>query len=307
MEQLVTPVAFIIFNRINKVKKVFEAIRQAKPPKLYLISDAPREYVEGEKEKVAAVREYVENHIDWECEVFKNYAETNMGCGKRPYSGINWVFECEEEAIFLEDDCLPDQTFFIYCQEMLEHYRDDERIMTIGGTNLATEYQTTEPYLFTKVPHLWGWASWRRAWKLYDFELKDWEKQKKNPKFREIFPLKSYWVYMSEFDVLSKGGHDAWDYQMMYATILNDKLNIAAGKNYIQNIGFDEEATHTVEGTSNEPIQINQCKFPIPFRKEVVWDKNYDMVYFKKTNRHGLIVKIKSILGLDINKSIFEK
>ncbi|MBD5531529.1 MAG: glycosyltransferase family 2 protein [Lachnospiraceae bacterium] len=307
MDQLTTPVAFFTFNRLSTTKQVFEAIRQARPRKLYLVSDGARARVAGEKEKVDEVRAYLESHIDWECEVHKNYAEQNMGCGRRVSSGISWVFDQEEEAIILEDDCLPDPTFFTYCQEMLAYYRDDERIMVIGGSNPAAYYETEQDYLFTKVPFIWGWASWRRAWKLYDFDIKSWEKEKKNPVFRKVLPLKSYWVYTAEFDALYRHSYDTWDYQLMYATLLHDKLNIVPRQSYTRNIGFQEESTHTSGELKSVELRAGACRFPIRHREEVVWDEEFDRTYFKRANGHGLIVKIKSILGLDVNRSVFGK
>lgn len=307
MGQLTTPVAFFTFNRLVTTKQVFEAIREAKPPRLYLVSDGARPHVAGEAERVAEVRSYLESHIDWECEVHKNYAEQNMGCGRRVSSGISWVFENEEEAIILEDDCLPDPSFFTYCQEMLAHYRDDERIMVVGGSNPAAYYETEHDYLFTKVPFIWGWASWRRAWKLYDFDLKTWEKEKKNPVFRRVLPLKSYWVYTAEFDALYQHFYDTWDYQLMYATILHDKLNIVPRQSYTRNIGFQEESTHTKKAPESVEQNVGACRFPIHYRREIVWDEEFDRMYFKRTNKHGPVVKIKSLLGFDINRSIFGK
>lgn len=305
MENFHTAVAFFVFNRLSTTRKVFEQIRSAKPPRLYLVSDAARAHVDGEAAKVAAVRTYIEEHIDWPCELHKNYAERNMGCGRRVSSGIKWVFEHEEEAIFLEDDCLPDASFFPYCQEMLEHFRDDERILMIGGSNPASYYETPEDYLFTKVPFIWGWAAWRRTWDLYDYELKSWEKEKKNPVFRRVLPLKSYWVYTAEFDALSRHKYDTWDYQLMYAAILYDKLNVAPRESYTQNIGFQEESTHTKGVPASVSQAVGTCRFPIRHRKTVEWDREFDMLYFKRTNPHGHIVKLKSMLGLDVNKSVF--
>ena len=307
MNEFHTPVAFFTFNRLETTKRVFEAIREAKPPRLYLVSDGAREHVAGEKEKVETVRTYLETHIDWECQVFKNYASGNMGCGRRVSSGISWVFENEEEAIILEDDCLPDPSFFLYCQDMLDYYRDNEKIMMIGGSNPAAYYEVAEDYLFTKIPYIWGWATWRRSWKLYDFDLKTWPEQKKNHMFRRLMPLKAYWVYMAEFDALYKHVYDTWDYQLMYATMLHDKLNIVPKISYTQNIGFQEESTHTKGTPESMEQKVGACTFPIKHREEVEWDREFDQMYFKRTNRHGLTVKIKSILGLDVNKSIWEK
>ncbi|MDE6566765.1 MAG: hypothetical protein K2K70_03405 [Lachnospiraceae bacterium] len=305
---LTVPVVFCVFKRLDTTKKVFEKIREAKPQKLYIVADSAREQVTGEKEKVAAVRNYIEQHIDWECEVHKNYASENMGCGRRICSGISWVFETEEEAIILEDDCVPDPSFFRYCQEMLAHYRNDERIMLISGNNpLASCYHSKEEYLFSKIPFIWGWATWKRAWKLYDYDMKTLPENRKNPVFKKVFPLRAYWVYMAEFESLYRHAFDTWDYQLMYAGILYDKMNIVPAESHVFNIGFQEESTHTNKTPKWLKQEVRPIRFPLRHRADVMWDRAFDRRYFIKANKHGHIVKLKQILGLDINKSVFEK
>ena len=162
---LETPVVLIIFNRPDRTKKVFEAIRQAKPTKLLIIADGPREERTGETELCAQTRSIVEK-VDWDCDVIKKYADSNLGIknciGKE---GLPWAFEIAEEAIILEDDCLPNQTFFRFCQELLKKYRYDERVMTISGSNLLVEWKSDiQDYHFSNHFSCWGWASWRRVW-----------------------------------------------------------------------------------------------------------------------------------------------
>lgn len=304
--ELDTAVVFCIFNRLETTKKVFEVIRLVKPPRLYLIADAARDNIPGEKDKVDAVRSYVEQHIDWECEVFKNYAEKNMGCGRRIPDGINWVFEREEQAIILEDDCVPEASFFEYCQEMLEHYKDDERIMLISGNNpYADSYQSSEDYLFSKVPFIWGWATWKRAWKLYDYDIKTFPRYRKSEVFKKIFPLKAYWVYMAEFETVYQHQFDAWDYQMLYATIINEKFCIVPTANHVTNVGICAESTHTSERPEWMTYKTTPVNYPIRYRDEIEWERDFDQGYFRIANRHGFIVRIKQLLGMDINKSVF--
>lgn len=306
--KLTVPVVFCVFKRLDTTQKVFEKIRDAKPQKLYIVADSAREHVAGEKEKVVQVRDYIEKNIDWECEVHKNYAQANMGCGVRISSGLKWVFETEEEAIILEDDCVPDPSFFQYCQEMLEHYRDDDRIAMISGSNpFSGRYSAKGDYLFSKAPFIWGWATWRRTWQFYDYDLKSLPQNRKNPVFKSVFPLKAYWVYMAEFEALFRHAFDTWDYQFMYAVILHDKLNIIPMENHIFNIGFQEESTHTNKTPKWLRQEVCPVRFPIHYRTEVVWDKAFDREYFANANKHGHIVKIKQMLGMDINKSFFEK
>ena len=168
---MLTPIVFLIFNRPDTTKRVFEAIRQAKPKKLLVVADGPRDDRQGEAEKCAAVRSIIDT-VDWDCKVLTNYADVNLGCGLRVSSGLDWVFEQVEEAIILEDDCLPHPSFFPFCEEMLDLYRHDERIMHIAGTNSLEEWKSdVQSYHFSYTGGIWGWATWQRAWKYYHFKM----------------------------------------------------------------------------------------------------------------------------------------
>lgn len=307
--KLTVPVVFCTFKRLDTAKQVFEKIRMAKPEKLYLVSDAPRASIPGEKEKVEEVHQYIESHIDWECQVHKNYASENMGCGKRIYTGITWAFETEEQAIILEDDCVPDPTFFRYCQEMLEHYKDDERILMIGGNNpIEQMHQSEHEYLFSHVPFMWGWATWKRAWDLYDYRLESWPQNRKNPLIKKAIPVKkAYYLYTTEFDVMHEGKYDdVWDYQFMYAGIINSMYGILPTKSHVKNIGFIEESTHTKDAPEWINHNVSPVTFPIRYRETVEWDRDFDEKYMSLVSKQGYIVKIKKMLGLDINCSIMD-
>jgi hypothetical protein len=169
---LQTPVLFVIFNRLDTTNIVFKAIRKAQPKKLYIAADGPRPGNVSDEEKCTSIRKLVIN-VDWDCELKTLFREENLGCGLGPASAYDWFFEHEEEGIILEDDCLPDPSFFIYCQELLEKYRHDTKIMHITGSNFQKGWQNDEDYsyYFSSYPHEWGWATWRRAWKLYDFKV----------------------------------------------------------------------------------------------------------------------------------------
>lgn len=308
-DELNVPVVLCVFKRLETTKQVFKKIREARPHKLYVISDAPRKEQPQEAEQVIKVRQYVEENIDWDCEFVKNYAESNMGCGKRLSSGLTWVFEREEQAIILEDDCVPDNTFFKYCEEMLTKYKNDERILLVSGNNpIAHLYPTQDDYLFSKVPFIWGWATWRRAWKLYDYNIKSWSQNRNNPIFKKYIPVKkAYWLYTSEFEVLYSGKFDdTWSYQLMYTGLLNSMFGILPSKSHVFNIGFMEESTHTKHAPKWINQEVEPVTFPIKHREEVIWDKDFDVCYMKHAGEHGLTIKIKALLGLDINKSVFE-
>lgn len=279
-----TAVAIIVFNRPDTTKEVFEEIRRAKPPKLYIISDAPREGREEEQKKVAETRAYIESHVDWECEVIKNYAEANMGCKKRVASGITWLFEYEEAAIILEDDCVPKQEFFRYAQEMLEKYKDDESVYMVSGTNDIPGYEIEGDYTFSHFASIWGWASWRRAWsKHYDINMAKWPKARDEKKLKTLFsnPLQ-YKLFVRDADKIHAGLVDTWDLQWVFAILDNNGVGITPKGNLIHNIGCGrEDATHTKDN-SREVAEYGELHFPLAFAKKIEIDKEYEKYYTKK-------------------------
>ena len=262
--QLRTPVALIIFNRPDTTERVFKEIAKAKQPKLFIIADGPRMDRPGEKELCEQARAIVPN-IDWNCEVFTNFADTNMGCKKRVASGIDWVFEQVEEAIILEDDCLPEQSFFRFCEEMLIKYRDNERVGMVSGGNLQFgNNRGSGSYYFSRYTHIWGWASWRRAWQHYDLEMTQW------PAFRDegwidmMFSNKGereYWRY--SFDAVYSGKLDTWDCSWTLTSLIRGMLQVVPNVNLISNIGFGPDATHTHEAGLLTDIPTQSMVFPL--------------------------------------------
>ncbi|MEP0911418.1 glycosyltransferase family 2 protein [Leptolyngbya sp. GB1-A1] len=245
---LSTPIGFLIFNRPDLTKQVFAAIAKAKPKQLFIIADGPRLDRPGEAEKCEETRKIVEK-IDWDCDVLTNFSDINLGCGRREASGFDWVFSQVEEAIFLEDDTLPTPSFFSFCEVMLEHYRDDERVMHISGDNSYNQNRTEHSYYFSKYIHSWGWASWRRAWKHYDYAMKTWP-QFKQGKFLQYICDDSYELqYWTElFDQMYEDPQviDTWDFQWLYACWSQGGLAIEPNRNMISNLGFNRlDAAHT--------------------------------------------------------------
>ena len=263
--QLTTPVALLIFNRPDTTARVFEAIRQAKPPKLLVVADGPRADKPDDIEKCKAARAIVEG-VDWDCEVLKNYSDLNLGCGKRPATGITWVFEQVEEAIIFEDDCVPHPTFFQFCEELLEYYRNDERIMVISGNNFQFGRSCTDySYYFSRYNHIWGWASWRRAWKYFDYDLKLWPKIRKEDWITSILENRKvvkYWT--KNFQRTYEGDPTVWDYRWTFACWIQNGLTILPNVNLVSNIGFGEDATHTIASKSRVAnLPVKEMNFPL--------------------------------------------
>lgn len=306
--KLTTPVAFFTFNRLDTAKQVFAQIKKVQPPKLYLVSDGPRNNRAGEDLKVKEVRDYLEANIDWDCEVYKNYAPSNMGCGKRMSSGIGWVFDNEEMAIFLEDDCVPELSFFEYCQELLIKYKDNEEVMVICGNNqIAKHYSMESDYAFSHILNIWGWGGYRRTWQDYDFDLKDWPQDKKLSVWKEIYTKKAYWTLMSEYDLMYKHGCDTWDYQVSNMMGKKKGYCIIPRVNMISNAGFDSEnSTHTADQPDWMDLTSSQMDFPMKHPDGIEWTRGYDEALSELYFKHGLTVRVKSMLGFDINKSIVD-
>lgn len=164
-----TAIVFLIFNRPEETARTFAAIKAARPSTLLVVADGPRLDRAGEQELCARTRTVIDG-VDWPCEVLRNFADANIGCGRRVSSGLDWAFSQVDEAVILEDDCLPDPSFFPYCDELLERYRTDERIMMVSGNNFQNgASRTWDSYYFSRLPHCWGWATWRRASQLLRF------------------------------------------------------------------------------------------------------------------------------------------
>lgn len=244
--KLNTPVAFLIFNRPNTTLRVFEEIRRARPSKLLVVADGARVDRPDEADKCLAVRAIIDS-VDWPCEVLKNYSDVNLGCKTRISSGLDWVFEQVEEAIILEDDCLPHPSFFRFCEELLSRYRYDERIMQISGCNFQCGGQQYEAsYYFSKHVHIWGWASWRRAWNHYDVKISSLPSFLNQNQIRNIWPdRKMHKLWLNCFKSTYNGAIDTWDYQWIYTIWSQNGLTVLPTVNLISNLGFGDEATHT--------------------------------------------------------------
>jgi hypothetical protein len=284
-----TPVAFIIFNRPDLTERVFAEIAQVRPKKLLIIADGPRPDRPGEAEKCAAARVIAER-VDWPCDVLKNYSEVNLGCGRRESSGMIWIFEQVEEAIILEDDTLPHPTFFRFCEEVLEKYRDDERVMHISGDNwLFGQKQIPYSYYFSHYSLSWGWASWRRAFRHYDPEIKRWPELRKTSFLMDVLGDKRAVEHWQDRLDLSHMGIDfvnTWDYQWLFAIWSHHGFAVLPNTNLISNLGFNRaDATHT-KGRAKHRLN-NQATaemiFPLKHPPSVIRDGEADQLMFDHT------------------------
>jgi hypothetical protein len=297
---LKTAVLFLVFNRLDTTKQVFEAIRQAQPPRLYIAADGARRIREGEKEKVEAVRNYILNNIDWECEVKTLFREENLGCKIAVSSAITWFFSNEEMGIILEDDCLPTQSFFWFCEELLERYKNSEEIYLVSGDGRATsKIDINHDYSFVKYSLIWGWASWKRAWKQYDVTISDWDKQKNNmiKNLSQNKDTRRHWQHALQN--VHDGKIDTWDYQFAYLLFKNHGVCIVPKINFISNVGFGDDATHTVDSNcKNANIPNFNIFFPLNHPDEIILNNQLNKYYDEhEFTQKSIIVRAFNKLG----------
>jgi hypothetical protein len=304
------PVLLITFNRPGCAKQVFEKIKQLKPKKLFVFSDAPRA---GKNEEAIAVNQcrslFDDKNITWDCDIKRWFAQSNMGCGLAVSSAITWMFDSVPYGIILEDDCLPNITFFDYCSIMLRRYASNSKVMHIAGTRWNDEYESIEDsYFFSKIGHVWGWATWKRAWKLYDFDMQTWDKAKdRTMLYKQLKSSGQTQFWMDNFERMynkEAAAKDTWDYQWQYTLFKNRGLAVVPYVNLISNIGV--EGAHASSDSKDEGV-FN--------RKTITWRENkeiehkveaddkfddYHIVhYFMKADRPLIYLKwfVKSLLS----------
>jgi hypothetical protein len=280
------PVALIVFNRPDTTARVAAAIGQAAPPKVFVVADGPRLDQPGEAEKCAATRAVIDR-IDWPCEVVKKYSDVNLGCGRGPAAGLDWVFQQTDRAIILEDDCLAHPSFFPYCDELLEKYCDDERIMQIAGSNFQSGHKRgLHSYFFSRFKICWGWATWRRAWQHMDMSVKLWPEFRDTPWLHDLVDnprALRHWAEKFEEAHRAGGRVDYWDYQWLFATWTQNGLCIMPNVNMISNIGFNNEATHTRwSGSKWAALPLEEMTLPLQHPPVVERNKEADDFFVQK-------------------------
>lgn len=289
-----TPVALIFFARPETFKMVFDMVKIVRPRQLFLIQDGPRANHPEDAAKIEACRTIAEN-IDWECEVIKNYAKTNMGCGLRPSSGISWVFEHTDRVIILEDDCIPNPSFFYFCEELLERYKDDERICMISGLNHFGQYECGgADYFFAKTGAIWGWATWKRVWDMYDYNIKAAQKDcalellKKDIRHKAAARR----IIKNIFNTCNERAQNKrlsyWDTQWEFVKYSQSMLSIVPARNLISNVGVGDGATHSAKSIKLLNKKIAQFFFlktysvdlPLKVPPSVICCHSYDKRYY---------------------------
>ncbi len=267
-----TAIAYIVFNRPRYTNQTFEAIRAARPSKLYIIADGPRSEHPDDERLCNEVRAIVEK-VDWPCAVHKNYAEKNLGLKKRVYTGLNWVFENEERAIILEDDCLTHPDFFVFCETLLDKYQDDEHVWVISGDNHQKGKKRGEAsYYFSKYSDCWGWATWRRAWENFQGDIPFWPEWKNSPAWKALNPDLNERAYWDDIftRVHSNAIHSSWFYPWLACVWFKGGITATSNVNLVSNIGIGPNATHTITETEQPGAPISALgKITHPLKIEV--------------------------------------
>ena len=283
---LKAPILLLIYNRPKYTRQVFEAIRSVRPQKLFISADGPKDRADL---KLCKESRDVVSSIDWPCEVLSLYRNSNLGCKQGMISGIDWFFENVEQGIILEDDCLPNKSFFTYCEILLDRYEHNQDIMMISGSNPATSIDLETDYFFSYFFHVWGWATWKRAWSKYDENMSDWPKLKKGKFLDKRFPYNMENKIFTEqvFDQMYKEGYSTWDVQWAYTCMINEGCAILPTHNLISNIGLT--GTHQMSNDQlkleTREIDFNNFKHP----SEIKIDYEIENYLFEKSGLKRLI------------------
>lgn len=300
-----SPVLFLVFNRPSTTKQVFETIRKAKPSKLYLAADGPRQNNSSDLVLCKEVKAII-NNIDWECQTYTLFRSENLGCKKAVSSAITWFFENEEEGIILEDDVLPLPTFFPFCDELLEKYRDNDNVALISGNNLISKrFQNDESYFFSHYANIWGWATWKKVWNQYDADMQDWPNWKNTNNLKKLSDNTPYFEYYwkDQIQAIYDGKMDTWDFQLFFLLWRINALCIVPTNNLTGNLGFGAIATHT---TGQMPDCVSESipddlKFPLIHPHAIVRKPKADILI----NQRVFDIRLFTVLKWKIRRVPF--
>lgn len=304
------PILLLGFNRPDSMRLVIGQVAKVQPSKIYFAVDGARPDRADEKEKVSEVKNLI-NEIDWKCEVKTLFREKNLGCGLAVSSAISWFFEEEDYGIILEDDCVPDTSFFKFCEDLLIKYQHDTRVMHICGSNFQKGWKNVsrDSYYFSDTPLLWGWASWSRAWKMFDFELKQLREVKELGLLDHfMFNRRTVNVRVMEgLDSISLGKQRTiWGHQWLVCNYLNSGLSIVPNRNLVENIGFNGSTTHDMDLRLKVPVESMDfpLQHPLYVKRDIISDERYYDHYFKTSYARKLRKILAFIMPLDIVESL---
>lgn len=292
------PVLLLVFNRFESVKEVFNAVKKQCPKSLFIAADGPRDSIPDELSMCNQLRDWILKNITWDCEVRTLFRNKNTGCGRAVFEAISWFFDQVEEGIILEDDCLPGSSFFTFCIANLEKYRSDPRISIISGNNFQPNQpvDTGSDYYFSVFPSTWGWATWKRVWEGYNFNIPQWDKDEVKELNNFLFKEKKYnqwWINKLHWMQNTKP-EDMWDFQFYFHCMKRKQLAIIPKANLVSNIGFGESATHTTDRESYfANLPLHELLIPLHHPDKI--ERNYDADLFVQKMLFGEVEQISSL------------
>lgn len=304
------PVALIFFNRPTPFQKVFDCVKRERPSKLFLIQDGPRATSKTDIDNIKACRKIC-NEIDWDCEVIKIYSDENLGCGRRIFSGLSEAFKHVDRLVIIEDDIMFSESFLPFCAELLEKYKNDQRIHQISGMNHISDYQDcNNSYFFSRGGAIWGWATWKRVWDEIDWDLVISEDEYISKTLvRNKFP-RDYGTYLTSKakdlrNLISNGKAPSyWSFHLLYYSYIQNRLNIVPKKNLISNIGITADSAHADSNLNKFSkrtqrvffTKMQNLEFPLKHPSFVLDDRYYKQVQDEvlyPTGLAGLLDKIE--------------
>lgn len=295
MNKLNTAVLFLVFNRLDVTKKVFAAIANAKPNKLYIACDGARANKIGEDKLVNELRDHLLNNVTWDCEVKTLFRDHNLGCGRAVSSAITWFFEHEEQGIILEDDCLPSQSFFQFCEENLIKYHHDKRIWQVSGYSILEEHDLVESsYYFSNMTQIWGWATWRDRWQQFDLEMRQYPEFIKSGYFASAVKSLRLRLWHQQLFDDNFGNCKTWDCQWYFTALINNGLSVTPAISLVENLGFSmtDSAHPELADTVITNTKANEIQFPLIEPKFILVNQLLDDKYFKWRTKSGVFLKI---------------
>ena len=301
----VTPILLITFNRPDHVRQVLTEIRKQQPAQLFVCQDGARDGNENDYVKCQEVRDVIAELVDWPCELHTLYQDQNLGCGPGPAAGITWFFEHVEMGIVMEDDCLPHPDFFGYCEEMLNHFKDDDSISMINSTLYYKTWKCDASYGFSHFMVTGAWAGWRRTWKGFDLDMHTWQPWQFRRQVKRLTKstTEANWWYWKLKEIQADTTKKSyWDYQMQMLLFQKGALTIHPQKNLISNIGFDADGTHTLTNDGRGNLEVHSI-LPLthPIHRNV--DCIMDVGSFGQTHIKSWYVDIIQFIYNYMNKS----
>lgn len=293
-----TAVLIVAFNRPRLLVQLIEALRAVKPLKVYCAIDGPRAANHDDVEKIALVKSALLEGIDWPCDLKIDAAESNLGCSRRVSSAVSWVLAQEDAVIVLEDDCMPSVSFFPFCTELLDRYKDDPSVMSISGSNCLSKWNAGNSYFFSKHFVAWGWATWARAWKHFDLSLAEWKTASARRELREyVNSARHYEILAKYLDQIIAGSLDTWDVPFAFAHDRQRAFCVLPAVNLIHNVGFGPDATHCFDADAKFAPSAEEMEFPLRHpsvvKADVEFDRRWlDTVFPVERKRNPIIEKI---------------